>query len=242
MYGWRGRIGLIHPSRGDVMMYEFYRAAPEGIILVPAALNVHRLTPDQLDRVLDSYQAAVEELAYEEVDLVVLGGSPPVTMKGYGFEQQLIERARQAISAPVLTTIGCEVEALKAVRAQRIAVGAPYTPALTEKFAAYFRAAGFEVAATRCLDLERNVDIAKLPLHASYRLARALFQDAPRVDAVHLTCPRWPTLPNLSLLEQDLGVPVTSSCQAVVYGTLKRLSIRDRIRGFGSLLEKLAGD
>jgi maleate isomerase len=241
MYGWRGRIGLVHPSRGDVMMYEFYRAAPEGIILVPAALNVHRLTPDQLDHVLNGYQAAVEELAYEEVDIVVLGGSPPVTMKGYGFEQQLIERARKVTNVPVLTTIGCEVEALQAAGARRVAIGAPYTQALTQKFAEYFSAAGFDVAATRCLGIERNVDIAKLPEYASYRLARELFQEASNVDAVHLTCPRWPTLPNLARLEQDLGVPVSSSCQSTIYGTLRCLNIRDRIAGFGSLLEKLAG-
>ena len=240
MYGWRGRVGIINPSRGDVLMYEYYRAAPAGVIVVPAALNVRQLTAEELDRVLDGYQSAVEDLAYEEVDVIVLGGSPPVTMKGYGFERQMVERAQAVTAAPVYALIRGEVEALLAVGARRIAVGAPYTPALTEKFSAYFQAAGFEVVATRCLGIERNVEIAKLPEHASYRLARELFSAAPDVDAVHLTCPRWPTIGNLALLEQDLGVPVTSSSQSVLFGTLRRLFIRDRIEGFGSLLEKLS--
>ena len=242
MYGWRGRVGIVNPSGGDVLMYEYYRAAPDGVIVVPAALNVRQLTPDQLDRVLDGYQAAVEDLVYEEVDVIVLGGSPPVTMKGYGFEQQMVERAQALTSAPVMALIRGEVEALQAVGARRIAVGAPYTPALTDRFAEYFQAAGFEVAATRCLGIERNVEIARLPEDASYHLARELVREAGEVDAVHLTCPRWPTLPNLALLEQDLGMPVTSSSQSVIYGTLRRLGIRDRISGFGSLLEKLATD
>ncbi len=239
MYGWRGRVGIVNPSRGDVLMYEYYKAAPEGVIVVPAALNVRQLTPDQLDRVLDGYQSAVEDMAYEEVDVIVLGGSPPVTLKGYGFEERMLARAQAVTSAQVVAMVRCEVEALQAVGARRIAVGAPYTPLLTEKFAAYFTEAGFEVVATRCLGIERNVDIAKLPERASYRLARELFREAPDVDAVHLTCPRWPTLVNLALLEQDLGVPVTSSSQSVIYGTLRRLGIRDRVVGFGSLLEKL---
>ncbi len=242
MYGWRGRVGMVNPSRGDVLLYEYYRAAPEGIIVVPAALGVRQLTPDQLDRVLEGYQAAVEELAYEQVDIIVLGGSPPVTMKGYGFEEQMIARAQAVTTAQVVAHVRCEVEALQAVGAHRIAVAAPYTPLVTEKFAAYFAAAGFEVVATRCLGIERNVDIAFLPEHASYRLAREIFREAPDVDAIHLTCPRWPTLLNLSRLEQDLGVPVTSSSQAVLYGTLRRLNIRDRLVGFGSLLELLAGE
>lgn len=240
MYGWRGRVGIVNPSRGDVLMYEYYKAAPQGVIVVPAALNVRQLTVEQLDRVLDGYQSAVEDLSYEEVDVVVLGGSPPVTMKGYGFEQQLVDRAQAVTRAPVVALIRGEVEALQAVGARRIAVAAPYTAALTEKFAEYFTAAGFEVVGTRCLGIERNVDIAKLPEDASYRLARELFRANPGVDAVHMTCPRWPTLVNLALLEQDLGVPVTSSSQSVLHATLRRLGIRDRISGFGSLLEGLA--
>jgi len=240
MYGWRGRVGMVNPSRGDVLLYEYYRAAPEGIIVVPAALGVRQLTPDQLDRVLDGYQSAVEELAYEQVDVIVLGGSPPVTMKGYGFEEQMVARAQAVTTAQVVAHVRCEVEALQAVGARRIAVGAPYTEMVTERFAAYFVAAGFEVVATRCLGIERNVDIAFLPEHASYRLARDLLREAPDVDAVHLTCPRWPTLLNLARLEQDLGVPVTSSSQSVLYGTLRRLNVRDRLVGFGSLLEKLS--
>src|SRR5581483_9948159 len=103
MYGWRGRVGIVNPSRGDVLMYEYYLAAPDGIIVVPAALNVRQLTAEQLDNVLNGLQAA---------------------------------------------------------GARRIAIGAPYTAELTAKFADYFTAAGFEVVATKCLGIERNVDIA----------------------------------------------------------------------------------
>jgi maleate cis-trans isomerase len=240
MYGSRGRVGIVNPSRGDVLIYEYYKAAPDGVLIVPAALNVRQLTAEQLDRVLDGYQAAVEDLEYEEVDVIVLGGSPPVTMKGYGFEEQMLARARAATRAPVVAMIQTEVEALRAVGAQRIAVAAPYTSKLTGRFAAYFEAAGFQVVATRSLGIERNVDIAKLPEDASAKLARDLIREHPDVDAVHFTCPRWPTLVNLDRLEHDFGLPVTSSSQSVLYATLGRLGIHDRITGFGSLLERLA--
>lgn len=240
MYGWRGRVGIIFPSRGDVLLYEFYKAAPDGVIVVPAALTVKQLTPDQLDKVLDGYQAAVEDMVYEETDVIVLSGAPPVTMKGYGFEQQLIERAQAITKAQVVAHIRCEVEGLQALGAKRIAIGAPYTCQLTDKFAEYFRAAGFEVVATRCLEIERNIELAKLGEEAAYRVARDLFREAPDVDAIHLTCPRWPTLLKIPAMERDLGVPVTSSSQSLIYGVLRRLNVRDEISGYGSLLEKLA--
>lgn len=240
--GWRARIGMVHPSRGDTLMYEYYRAAPAGVVIVPAALNLRELSSAELDRVFEGYEAAVADLAYEEVDVVVLGGSPPVTHRGYGFERVLVERAARLVSCPVVALVRCEVEALQAVGARRIAIGAPYTAALTDKFAAYFREAGFEVVATKCLGISRPVEMAQLPHDASAELARSLFREAGAVDAVHLTCPRWPTVAGLEGLEHDLGVPVTSSSQSVIYGTLRRVGIRDEIRGHGSLLARLATD
>lgn len=230
----------MNPSRGDVLMYEYYRAAPPGVIVVPAALNLRALTVAELERVFESYVSAVEDLAYEQVDVAVLGGSPPVTLKGHGFERRLVDRVQPLINAPVVALVRCEVEALQAIGAHRIAVGAPYTRALTDKFAAYFREEGFEVVATRCLGIERPVEMAQLPHDASAELARELFREAGAVDAVHLTCPRWPTLLGLDGLEQDLGVPVTSSSQSVLYGTLRRVGVADEIRGFGSLLSRPA--
>src|SRR5688500_1161181 len=112
MYGWRGRVGLVSPSRSDITMYEYYKVAPEGVIVVPASLGVQKLTPDQLDRVLAGYQSAVEELEYEELDVVVLGGSPHVTQRGYGFEGQMIAQAQAVTRAQVMTLVRGEVEAL----------------------------------------------------------------------------------------------------------------------------------
>ncbi len=62
MYGWRGRVGSINPSRGDTLMYEFYKAAPEGVMIVPTALGVTAVRADQLNAILDRYEAAVREM------------------------------------------------------------------------------------------------------------------------------------------------------------------------------------
>lgn len=240
MYGWRGRVGLISPSRGDTLIYEFCKMAPDGVVPVPASLGVRQLTRDQLSAVLDRYEAAVRELVYEECDVINLGGTPPVTSGPPGTEERLLERARAVAGVPVFSHVQAEAEAIRIAGMSRVAVVAPYTHELTAKIQAYLSAKGINVAAVKSLGIERNVEIAKLPVHASYRLAREAYQEHPEVDGVHLTCPRWATVVNLRLLEQDLGVPVTSSSQAIVFGALWRLGIRDRIAGFGSLLEKLA--
>src|SRR2546428_2165173 len=187
---WRARVGIVNPSRGDVLMYEYYRAAPPGVIVVPTALNLKRLTAEELERVLASYEAAVADLAYEECDVIVLGGSPPVTFKGHGFERELLARAQRHTSAPVVALVRCEVEALEAVGARRVPVRAPHTEGLTEQVAAYLPAAGFEVVATRCLGIERPVEMAQLPPRPSADVPRARRRDPPGADAIHLHRPR----------------------------------------------------
>lgn len=240
MYGWRGRVGFVLPSRGDTFIYEFCKMAPEGVIPVAAALGVQRLVADQLSAIIDRYVAAARELVYEECDVICLSGTPPITTGLPGTEQRLLEAARALTSVPVFTGIQTEVEAMRVMGMRRVAVATPYTDELNAKFQAYFTSQGFEVVAVKGLGIERNVDISKLPIHASYRMARQVFLEHPDVDGIHLTCPRWATVVNLDRLEQDLGVPVTSSSQAHAFGAFWRLHLRQRITGFGSLLERLA--
>jgi maleate isomerase len=241
MYGWRGRVGSVNPSRGDTLIYEFYKAAPEGVMIVPTALGVTAVRADQLNAILDRYEAAVREMVYEECDVICVGGSPPVLSGPPGTEERLLASSQAAANVPVFLHIRAEVEAVQASGARRIALGAPYPTAITSLWQAYFEKQGIEVVASHTLEVERNIELAKLPPHAAYRVGREVFERAGgAVDAVHLTCPRWPTLGVLDRLEQDLGVPVTSSSQSVIYGSLKRLRIHDPIAGCGSLLAGLA--
>jgi maleate isomerase len=202
---------------------------------------VQRLVSDQLGAILDRYEAGVREMVYEECDVIQLGGTPPVTSGIPGTEERLLERARSIASVPIFTGVQAEIEAMRAVGARRVAVATPYTEALTDKFRVYFEQQGFTIPAVQSLGIERNVELSKLPHHAAYRAARAAFDAAGgAVDAVHLTCPRWGTITVLERLEQDLGVPVTSSSQSTIYGALLRLRIHDPIVGYGSLLASLA--
>ena len=84
MIGWRARIGSIQPSRGDTFAYEFYKMVPEGVGLAMTATNIKKLTIDEFERALSEYDKAAELLATEEVDLIMVGGSPLIALKGVG--------------------------------------------------------------------------------------------------------------------------------------------------------------
>ena len=82
----------------------------------------------------------------------------------------------------------------------------------------------------RCLDGRRACCVQHRKLAGCGGCGRKSNAEAPVPDH------------GLTRLEQDLGVPVTSSSQSVIYGALRRLRIRDHIVGYGSLLASLAHD
>jgi maleate cis-trans isomerase len=43
MYGWRARIGHVAPSRGDTLVYEFYKMFPEGFMMLNTTGTVRQL-------------------------------------------------------------------------------------------------------------------------------------------------------------------------------------------------------
>jgi maleate cis-trans isomerase len=239
MYGWRGRFAHLSPSRGDILVHEFYRIAPRGVMLVNSTGTVRNLRDDDLAARLESLEAAARDVSSEGVDLIVVGGGPLVTLQGYGSERRISARLTDATGVTCITGIELELEALRAVGCQRPTIATPYPPALDERLIAYLRAAGFDVQGCVGLGIVHNSEIGALPEHASLRAGRQAAAAAPQADGVFMPCARWPTLDAVPLLEQELGLPVVSATLAVFYGALRRLGIRDGFQGFGSLLASL---
>ena len=49
MYGWRARIGHIAPSRGDTLVYEFYKMFPEGFMMLNTTGTVRQLVDSDFE-------------------------------------------------------------------------------------------------------------------------------------------------------------------------------------------------
>ena len=239
MYGWRGRIAHLAPSRGDWIVYEFYKVAPRGVMFMNVTGTVRNLRDDDLSARLKSLEAAAIDVAADKVDLIICGGSPIVTLQGYGSETRIAAELTQACGVPCVMGIELEVESLRALNSKRPVIASPYPPALDDRLVRYLGEAGFDVQGCRGLGIENNAEIGLLPEHASLRIAREAATQAPHADAIFMPCGRWPTLESALLLEQEMGLPVVTSTLSMAYGAFKRLNIRDSFDGCGSLLATL---
>ena len=110
----------------------------------------------------------------------------------------------------VTTAFDALVATLRQLRAERVVLATPYSPALTDRQAAAFASHGIGVLSGAALG--RQDDLGDVTAEEIRRQVRDMPPDAlAAADALVLSCTAWPTLSLLADLETELGVPVLSS-------------------------------
>lgn len=238
MYGWRGRMGHVSPGVHESGV-DFDHVLPEGVTIVTITLNIQNLVEAEFERAFAMMEQGALILAREEVGAITLGGDPIFTYKGPGSHQKIVDAVYAKTGIPTSTNISASMDALHSLGIKRLAVATPYTPERNEALRRYLEGSGFEVLAIKGLGITRNLDIGRVPFRASYQVAAEVFRKAKQAEGIYIPCPRWPVARNIDPLEKDLGVPVVSHFQAVTWFGLKALGIREQIKGYGTLLERL---
>ena len=240
MYGWRARIGHVAPSRGDVLVYEFYRMLPAGFMLLNTTGTIRQLVDTDFDKQLKRIEEATIDLAENNCDAIVIGGSPLFTKLGYGSDIEIGNRLSAKTGIPVAAGITGEMEALKTLGIKKVVVATPHEDELNQRMKKFLEQSGFEVLKIEGYGIRKNSQIAELDEHASYKIAKKLYEKAPEADGVFIPCPRWPTIGNVALLESEIGKPVITSCQSYIWHALKLAHVKEKIAGYGRLMATLA--
>ncbi len=240
MFGWRKRIGGISPTVMEVVPYDFYRMAPDGIGLVGITCNIEFWDQENFDRALATIGDGARYLGSRAVDFVIHFGAPLVASRGHGFDAELIASIEERAGVPATTSIRSAADGLRWFRARKVAIASPYPETVNQAVAAFLEADGFEVVGRRT----RDVVFKRLQaVHSEeiYRFACAVAADSPGADALYIPCPQWPAADAVEAIEQDCGLPVVASDPADFRAAFAALGLRLGIRGFGSLLAGLDG-
>jgi maleate isomerase len=239
MYGWRVRIGHVAPSRGDTLVYEFYRMLPEGFMMLNSTGTIRQLVDADLERQLQRIEEAAADLVDNKCDSVIIGGSPLFTKLGYGSDIEMGKRLSDKYGVPVSPGITGEILALKSLNINKLVVATPHEDTLNERMKAFLEASGFNVLKIQGYGVRKNADITDMDEHAAYKIAKRLYEQAPEADGVFVPCPRWPTITDVDLLEREIGKPVITSSQAYIWHALKMAKVKQNVTGFGRLMASL---
>jgi len=113
----------------------------------------------------------------------------------------------------------------------------PYQGAINDKFADYFKAAGFDVAAMLGIpiDFKRRYDLSREEICSHIKNA---FQSHRNVDGIYLLSPGGWRIVDVIEAEHDLDVPIIHPVAAGIWSVLKHLGVPHPIKGSGRLLEQ----
>ncbi len=239
-YGWRGRIGHVAPSRGDILVHEFYQIAPEGFMVLNSTGTIRDLDRKNITRQIERLEQGAAELVDNRANVVILGGSPLFTQLGHGSDRSTRERLSARFGIPIVPGISCETEALRHLHIRRVAVATPYPKELDDLLVRFLEADGFAVEAIHGARVLHNADIGAASPADVMRLCRDTFATAPGADGLFIACARWPTLDVVPALEREFGRPVVSSVQANIWYALTVLGARERVGASSRLFDSLS--
>ena len=234
---WRGVIGCIKPTLRPGGTEELIRLLPEGIGVIPLFLNITRGTREEFSDAVPAYLPLIEELVEQKVDLILPEGAPPFMLLGYKGEQELIRKWEKKYKTPMFTSGQNQVNALKALKIKKF-VGATYAPVQATIGAKYFKEAGFDVLAMEAIDVPFH-EVGQISPHQIYAMIKKAAIKHPKAEGIYMLGTGWRSLDVIDWLEQDLGIPVVHAVNARCWEIQKRLHVRQRIEGFGQILETM---
>lgn len=236
--GWRGVVGDVKPTHRPGALEDFIRLLPEGIGVIPMTVGIRAGTEEEFHQALDVYKAKVAELAALGVDLIHIGGAPPMMVHGFQGEDRIVEELEREHKVPVSTSGRAQVEAFRALKIKNFVGVTYFNDSLNRIFTRYFDQAGFHIAAMDGIEVPFK-DVGRLSQEEIYAHAKKAFLRHPEVEAIYMLGSGWRLLKVVKLLEQDLQVPVIYALAAKIWDVQKRLHVRQPIKGYGRLLEEL---
>jgi arylmalonate decarboxylase len=139
---------------------------------------------------------------------------------------------------PAVTSAQAVGRALRALRAQRIAIVSPYSDAVNERAARYFETKHrLETVALEGFGATDSYAIGQLgPENAREAFARI---NRPEIEAFVVPGGNFPTMASIAAWEQEFDKPVVTTNQASFWAMLRAFNTGDRLPTFGRLLAEI---
>lgn len=245
---WRGHIGLIKPTYRGKSFAFWYRNLPPGVECAPASLGFFSGEKGSFSDEKSTFhlaEAVAADLRRWGCDIIVISGSPPFILRGPIHEKEWRHNLEDRLGVPVVTGMAPHVSAARVLGIERIAVATYFREELNNGIASYFKEQGIEseflpgLAAT---GEEGLYSTSMLGLHnvsheEVYRHCKAgVAELSGSVDGLYINGGGWDVAPVISLLEQDLGIPVIWALATEMWLAFSLLGIGDPVQGAGRLL------
>ena len=137
------RIGSLLPSSNSVQEPDFYSVLPKHISLHVARMHLTHVEADATLRIVQEIETESRKLADVDVDVIIFAATAPSSRNGIGYDRELVKRIEAASGKPATTASTALLEALRALSAKTVVLGAPWSDSVNRTTAAFIEANGY---------------------------------------------------------------------------------------------------
>lgn len=218
----------------DVDAYQFYRIAPEGMVLVTTQLNLRDRSLPAVEDELPTLWERIGLLgSLGRVHRIAISGVPLAAALGRARTLALLEEAGARTGLACDTDLEAHIRALKHLGASRIALAVKWSDAFNRSVIRYLSEAGIEVVAAEAWgsSLEATKGSAAGEDHRRALAAgRRLLANAPAAQALMIAGGLWFAVHAVPILEAEFAKPVTLNITATTWAALHAQAGALRVR------------
>jgi maleate cis-trans isomerase len=207
----------------DMDAYQFYRIAPEGMMLVTTGLDLKEYSLAAVEAELPTLWQRFELLARKKVDRMALSGVPVASALGRARMLEILREGSERTGIVCDTDLEAHIAALQRLDATRIALATRWPDSVNDALTRYLAQAGIEVLVcrSRARTLEQNKHASAAADHLlALELGREALRAAPQAQALLMPGGLWHAIHAVPELEAELGRPVLLNILSTTWAAL----------------------
>jgi maleate cis-trans isomerase len=241
------QLGYVIPHLyTDLDAYQFYRIAPEGMMVVTTGLNLKEYSLAAVETELPTLWQRFDLLASKKVDRISLSGVPVASALGRPKMKEILAAAEARTGLPCDTDLEAHIATLQHFGAAKIALVTRWPEAVNAALTRYLADAGIEVLAcrSRARSLDQNKQSSAADDHLlALDLGRQVLRETPAAQALLMPGGLWYAIHAVPLLEAEFGKPVLLNILSTTWAALASAPNRIAVRPgkqWGKVMASLA--
>lgn len=224
------QLGYVIPHLyTDMDAYQFYRVAPEGVMLLTTGLDLKDYTLAAVEEELPTLWQRFELFASKKVDRISLSGVPVASALGRSKMREILAEGERRTGIACDTDLEAHITTLQHFGARRIALATRWPAKVTDALTRYLGEAGVEVLTcrSRSRSLEENKYSSAAADHElALELGREALRAAPEAQALLMPGGLWFAVHAVPILEAEFGRPVLLNILSTTWAALRTVSDR----------------
>ena len=190
------------------------------------------LTNETLKKMADDIPKVVKNiLPDQKIDCIAYGCTSGTIAAGYASIYKKVNLTKP--NTKVTTPITSAINALKALKINKLSIFTPYTDEINQSVINYFKKENIEITGLTYFDIASDLDIGKVNPEYLFDILGKI--DLSNSDALFVSCTALPVLSIIEDLEKKMGKIVLSSNQTLIWDTLKQIDFKNQVAGYGEL-------